>query len=39
MNPWLKKGFPLRQFAIALILLGMISAANAQTIKLATLAP
>ncbi len=39
MNPWLKKGFPLRQFTIALILLGMISAANAQTIKLATLAP
>ncbi len=39
MNPWLKKGFPLRQLAIALILLGMISAANAQTIKLATLAP
>jgi TRAP-type C4-dicarboxylate transport system substrate-binding protein len=39
MNPWLKKGFPVRQFAIALILLGMISAANAQTIKLATLAP
>jgi TRAP-type C4-dicarboxylate transport system substrate-binding protein len=39
MIPWLKKGFPVRQFAIALILLGMISAANAQTIKLATLAP
>jgi TRAP-type C4-dicarboxylate transport system substrate-binding protein len=39
MNPWLKKGFPLRQFTIALILLGMISAANAQAIKLATLAP
>jgi len=39
MNPWLNKGFPLRQFTIALILLGMISTANAQTIKLATLAP
>ena len=39
MNPWLKKGFPLRQFAIALILLGMVSIASAQTIKLATLAP
>jgi TRAP-type C4-dicarboxylate transport system substrate-binding protein len=39
MNPWLKKGFPVRQFTIALILLGMISTANAQTMKLATLAP
>ena len=39
MNPWFKKGFPLRQFAIALILLGMVSVASAQTIKLATLAP
>jgi TRAP-type C4-dicarboxylate transport system substrate-binding protein len=39
MNPWLKKGFPVRQFTITLILLGMISAANAQTMKLATLAP
>ena len=39
MYPCLKKGFPLRQFAITLILLGMVSIANAQTIKLATLAP
>ena len=39
MNPWFKKGFPLRQFSSALILLGMVSIASAQTIKLATLAP
>ncbi len=39
MNPWLKNGFPVRRFAIALILLGVISTTNAQTIKLATLAP
>lgn len=43
MNPCFKKGFPARQFAarftIALILLGVMSAASAQTIKLATLAP
>ena len=43
MNSRFEKGFLSRQFAgrfaIALILLGLISAADAQTIKLATLAP
>lgn len=39
MNPCLKKGFPGRQFALALALLGIMSGASAQTIKLATLAP
>lgn len=43
MSYCLTKGFPVRQFveriASVLILLGMMSAASAQTIKLATLAP
>ena len=43
MSICLTKGFPARNFigriASLLILLGMMSAASAQTIKLATLAP